>query len=128
VFLLILVLIGIIFSFVRPSRSCGPFSLQYTSTKRTEFSIFGEIIDQVKTLFPYDLTFLLKIIFSYWAMFFLAVCMLLLIWFFFNYANSYKSMAKELRKIINEEQAKNERLLEKLTRERSIIGNEKKTS
>jgi len=37
-------------------------------------------------------------------------------------------MARELRKIINEEQAKNERLLDKLRRERNIIGNEQKKS
>ncbi len=125
VFLLVLVLVGIVFTFVRPSNSCGPFSLQYADT---EFSVFAEILNQFRASFPYDISRVIDLLFSYWAVFFLGVSMLLLIWFFSNYAASYKSMARELRKIINEEQAKNERLLDKLRRERNIIGNEQKKS
>ncbi len=84
-----------------------------TDPKQAEFSVFAEILHQFKTSLPYDLSLLLQVLFSYWAMFFLANCMLLLIWFFFNYASSYKSMTGELRKIICQILLKTETIIKK---------------
>lgn len=105
VYLLVLMIIGLVFTITTPSSSCGPFMLHDNVLESC-----NEFIGNTAP-FVFDV---IDVIFS--NLFLFAVCVVLLsfIWIFLTYSKTYSKISDELRKLIKEEHSKNDRLSHKL--------------
>lgn len=59
---------------MRPSRSCGPFRLQYSPNN--EFSVLYEITNQLRISLPKDVSFYIEFIFSTFILTIVALIMM----------------------------------------------------
>jgi hypothetical protein len=69
------VIYGLVFTVVRPSRSCGPWRLQL-STSGKDFNIFNELSNQLRISLPEWLYSVIDVVFSNTFMISLAIVML----------------------------------------------------
>ncbi len=74
-YLVILAVYGLVFTIVRPSRSCGPWRFQQVSSG-VDFSIFNQLNYQLKVSLPESLYDIIDVVFSTSFMISLAIVML----------------------------------------------------